>query len=145
MEDGEVSDRKITFTEAAPSAPTLFRYIVLEETCWTCPLMIATKTMYVAVAMEWYSTAQGETPEQAIERLEYVLMGEAAITSEHPDRVPIIPAPEDYQRVAESGDAYVMADAKWAEAIGGNRWPIVKRGTIDMAQSKMRLVLRDDK
>lgn len=132
--------QRMTFMEAMPTAPTLFRYIVLEEESWTCPLMIATKKLYVAVAMEWYQTAQGETPDKAVEALEQMLMGNAAIAFEHPDHAPK-PSPEDYQRVATSGDRYINSDPKWAEFLGRDHWPIVGRGTIDMAQSKMRLAL----
>lgn len=129
----------MTFHEAMPHAPTLFRYIVLEEESWTCPLMIKTKKLYVAVAMEWYQTAQGESVDDAVDGLEQMLMGNAAIAWDHPDHSPK-PSPEDYQRVATSGDAYICGDQNWRQHFGEEGLPIVRRGTIDMSQSRMRLV-----
>jgi predicted RNase H-like HicB family nuclease len=118
----------------------------MEETAWTCPLMIATKSMYVAVAMEWYVVAQGDTQKEATQGLEHLLMGYAAIYREHHAKntpfIPPKPAPEDYQRVVTSGDHYTNPDPKWAEFCGADSWPIVGRGVIDMAQSGMRLVPR---
>jgi hypothetical protein len=134
---------RLTFLEAMPHAPTLFRYIVLEEESYTCPLMIATRKLYVAVAMEWYQTAQGETPEKAILGLEQMLLCNAAIAWEHPGHAPR-PSPEDYQRVATSGDRYTNPDPRWQAVCGTDHWPIVARGTIDMAKSEMRLVLKSD-
>ncbi len=131
----------LSFTEAFPTAPTLFRYIVLEEESWTCPLMIATRKLYVAVAMEWYQTAQGDSVEQAVQSLEMLLLGNAALRLDCPNHNPK-PAPEDYQRVATSGDRYINPDPKWAEFCGTDHWPIVARGTIDMAKSEARIVPR---
>lgn len=134
----------LTFMECAPSAPTLFRYIVMEESCWTCPLMIAVKKMYVAVAMEWHQLAQGESVEDAVDSLEQLLMGNAAMMLRNPKHNPE-PSPEDYQRVATSGQSYICADPKWRLHFGEAGTPIVARGVIDMAKSGMRIVPSEPK
>lgn len=117
--------------------PTQFRYIVLAETCSTgeserdpvTGLNInKLRTMYVAVALEWHLIAQGSTIQEAIDVLERLFLTQAAIQLRYPDAKEPSPAPEDYQRVATSGD-YAR--------VGGPR--VAQRGVLDMAQSQYRL------
>ncbi len=139
----------ITFLDVAKQHnwPTQFRYIVLAETCSTDeserdPVtglnITKVKTMYVAVALEWYIVAQGDTIEKAVEALKHLFMTQAAIKRQYPDSNDPRPSPEDYQRVATSGDWYICTDPKWAAVCRKRR--VAKRGIIDMAQSTCYLV-----
>lgn len=133
--------KHIKFTDVYPNGPTLFRYIIVEEETGDDAVMCSPVKMYCAVAMEWYQTAQGDTPEKAVQSLEHCMMGNAAIKLEHPSHE-IGPAPEDYQRVATSGDIFISSHKGWNDVFGQRKWPIVARGVLDMEQSKMRLVMK---
>lgn len=97
-----------------------------------------TKRMYVAVTLEWYVTAQGETIAHALHALETLFIGYAAL--QHVGVLGMTPklAPEEYQRVATRGDWVIHAQKSWREFTGRDRTPIVHRCVLDMAESKMR-------
>ncbi len=105
--------------------------------------MISKVKAYCAVALEWYQTGSGRTPEQALQSLEHLLLATAALKMEHPTGREPGPAPEDYQRVATSGEIFLSTHRGWNEMFGRNQWPIVRRGVIDMGKSKFRIVTKD--
>jgi len=119
---------------------TQFRVLVLEDTVWTNELHIATKSMFIAIALEWYVVAQGETIEQALERVEIMLVTEAAMRKDprFAHYAPACCAPEEYQRLRNIGTHHRYLDAKWA----GPPTPIVRRADIDLTKTKYRVVER---
>lgn len=133
----------MAFTDILPTAPTQYHYVVLEEEAWTCSRQLTTRKLYVAVVLEWYVVAQGDTPEKAVAGVERLLMGYACIAHQHALQgttfTPPCAAPEDYQRVITAGDTYINPNKDWAAFCGTDRWPVVQRGVIDMTKSGLRV------
>ncbi len=125
---------------AGRTYPTQFHCIVIAEThAHEGPKTFISeeRTVYCAIAMEWYLTGSGKTIAEALHNLELVLFGQAVIYHEYPSSQQLLmAAPESYQRVATRGDVYIEPSAAWVRLFGTDRRPIVYRGIIDMAESQ---------
>lgn len=93
---------------------------------------------YVAVALEQYTCTSGDTLEECRENIEYLLVAQRALMMQFPDSPPIMCAPEDYQRLRNSGDWHEPVDPKWAAFCGRNR--VVCRWDIDLRKTRYKIV-----
>lgn len=111
--------------------PSRFRVIVLRE-----------GKRYSAVALEWYMVASANTPVEAVKRLEHLLFGQGMLLLEfrNSPHAGMKPAPEDYQRIATSGD-FVCTHTGW-KTVFPDSLPVVHRCVLDMNASRLRLVER---
>lgn len=125
--------------------PTSFRAIVVAETTEIeNPRTFQTESRerFCAVALEWYVVGTGDTIEAALRQLELQVIATAVIHTEYPDTAPPKPAPEDYQRLATSGDRHIFVNPVWRELVGEDGLPVVHRATIDMLQSQAQVTRR---
>ncbi len=118
--------------------PHLFRALVLQSTVgedWN------RQTCYVAVVLEVYITAQGQTLEECRRSIEQVLFSQKVICEDFNCGWPG-PAPEDYQRLRNSGDWHESVSPEWKTFCGRNQ--VVARWDIDLSKTKWKAVRRDD-
>jgi len=128
--------------------PPVFRAIVVEETCtYEDPKTFQpkTETVFAACALEWYLVGSGDTIEKALDALERTIFSQALIFLEHPDSEPMREAPEDWQRLRNSGDYHLCVDPRWQEFFGDGerslKVPVVARRDIDMTKTTFKAYL----
>ncbi len=97
------------------------------------------KFLFCGVALELYTVAQGETLEECRHNIERQLFCCQVIFNDKGGPLPG-PAPEDYQRLRNSGDWHESVDPGWKHFCGRNE--IVARWDIDLTKTKWRAVPR---
>lgn len=129
----------------------IFRIIVIEEK-YVEENPITGKpeenNVYCAQALEWDLCASGKTIEEALANIEYLLFCQAALMLEHKDTQPIGYAPEDWQKLRNSGTKYICSNKRWREIFernGENGHTVVHRCDIDMSQTKLKCFKTEDK
>lgn len=119
--------------------PEKFRYVVTSERC-------DDKTRaYVAVSLEWHMAGQGDSPDDAIDELEKILVIQTYLIAnpdpDDPPHVEMLQAPDDYFKAYESGQ-FVCTDENWNDLISDSK--VHARGVLDIKNSRFKFKAIND-
>jgi predicted RNase H-like HicB family nuclease len=118
-------------------ATTIFRVIIIEEVHnYTNPATYKEEilTIYVGQVLEWDVCAQGNTITEVMDNVEALLVGQKFLNDTK--KYKIVPAPEEWQRVRNSGARMRHVRKEYIEAFGIESYLIVDRRDIDISKSR---------
>jgi len=112
--------------------PKTFKYVVTSE-------KYENEITYVAVALEWHMAGQGNSPDDAIDSLERILVLQTHIIA-NPDQdcqhIDMLKAPDDYFRAYENGQ-FICTEEGWSDCIPNSK--VCARGILDINNSQYRV------
>lgn len=116
---------------------TIFRIIIIQEKHnFLNPSTYKDEiiTIYVGQALEWDICAQGNSITEVMDNIEALLVGQKLLNNTK--KYKIKPAPEEWQRIRNSGANMRFIRKDFIEAFGIESYPIVDRRDIDINKSK---------